>query len=54
MGILRRSREAVLSPGRGGPQFNGHTSKAVVRAGGQARPLAFPDAVVDVAQLLKR
>ena len=36
------------------PHFNGYGSKTVLRAGGQARPLAFPDAVVDVAQLLKR
>ena len=36
------------------PHFNGYASKTVLRAGDQARPLAFPDAVVDVAELLKR
>jgi Uma2 family endonuclease len=36
------------------PHFNGYASKAVLRAGDQARPLAFPDAVVDVAELLRR
>jgi len=36
------------------PHFNGYGSKTVLRAGDQARPLAFPDAAVDVAELLKR
>ncbi len=36
------------------PNFTGYGSKSVLRAGGQARPLAFPDAAVDVAELLKR
>jgi len=36
------------------PHFNGYGSKTILRAGDQARPLAFPDAVVDVADLLKR
>jgi Uma2 family endonuclease len=36
------------------PHFNGYGSKTVLRAGDQARPVAFPDAVVDVAELLKR
>jgi Uma2 family endonuclease len=36
------------------PHLNGYASKTVLRAGDRARPLAFPDAVVDVAQLLKR
>jgi MEMO1 family protein len=36
------------------PQFNGYASKTILSAGDQARPLAFPDAAVDVAQLLKR
>jgi Uma2 family endonuclease len=35
-------------------QFNGYGSKTVLRAGDQACPLAFPDAVVDVAALLRR
>jgi Uma2 family endonuclease len=36
------------------PHFNGYGSKTVLRAGDLARPAAFPDAVVDVAELLKR
>jgi Uma2 family endonuclease len=36
------------------PRFNGYGSKTVLRTGDQARPVAFPDAVVDVAELLKR
>jgi Uma2 family endonuclease len=36
------------------PNFTGYGSKTVLRAGGQAKPLAFPDAAVDVAELLKR
>src|SRR5205823_9585701 len=34
--------------------FTGYGSKTILRAGDQARPQAFPDAVVDVAELLKR
>jgi Uma2 family endonuclease len=34
------------------PHFNGYASKTILRAGDQAGPLAFPDAVVDVAELL--
>jgi len=36
------------------PHFTGYASKTILRAGGQGKPLAFPDAVVDVAELLKR
>lgn len=36
------------------PQFNGYGSKTILRAGDHAKPLAFPDATVDVAELLKR
>jgi Uma2 family endonuclease len=36
------------------PQFNGYASKTVLQAGAQAKPLAFPDVAVDVAELLKR
>ena len=36
------------------PHFTGYGSKTILRAGDQARPQAFPDAVVDVAELLKR
>jgi Uma2 family endonuclease len=36
------------------PQFTGYGNKTVVRAGATIAPLAFPDAVVDVAELLKR
>ena len=36
------------------PHFTGYASKTVLRAGDKARPLAFPDAVVEVAELLKR
>src|SRR5580658_481365 len=36
------------------PHFDGYASKIVLRAGEQARPLAFPDAVVDAAELLTR
>ena len=35
------------------PHFNGYGSKIILQPGGQARPLAFPDAAVDVAELLK-
>ena len=36
------------------PHFTGYGSKSVLRADSQASPLAFPDAAVDVAELLKR
>jgi len=36
------------------PHFTGYGSKTLFRAGAQAKPLAFPDVVVDVAELLKR
>ena len=36
------------------PNFTGYGNKTVLRAGDQAKPLAFPDAVVDVGELLKR
>ena len=36
------------------PNFAGYGSKTVLRAGQQAKPLMFPDAAVDVAELLKR
>ena len=36
------------------PHFTGYGNKTVLRAGDQARPLAFPDTAVDVAELLKR
>lgn len=36
------------------PNYTGYGSKTVFRPGGQARPQAFPDAVVEVAELLKR
>jgi len=36
------------------PHFAGYGSKKVLRAGEHAAPLAFPDAAVDVADLLKR
>jgi Uma2 family endonuclease len=36
------------------PHCNGYGSKTALRPGEQAWPLAFPDAVVDVAELLKR
>jgi len=35
------------------PNFTGYSSTAILRAGDQARLLAFPDAVVDVGELLK-
>lgn len=35
------------------PNFAGYGSKIVLQAGEQAKPLAFPDAIVDVADLLK-
>ena len=36
------------------PHFTGYGGKTVLRAGDSIAPLAFPDAVVDVAELLKR
>ena len=36
------------------PHFTGYGSKTILRAGDQATPMAFPDAVVDLAELLKR
>jgi len=36
------------------PHFTGFNSKTVLRAGQKAAPLAFPDAVVDVGELLER
>lgn len=36
------------------PHFTGYGSKIVLRAGDTVSPQAFPDAVVDVAELLKR
>jgi Uma2 family endonuclease len=36
------------------PHFTGYGSKTSLRAGDQAKPQAFPDVTVDVAELLKR
>ncbi|MEO5804547.1 MAG: Uma2 family endonuclease [Verrucomicrobiota bacterium] len=36
------------------PNFTGYGGKTVLHAGDQAKPMAFPDAAVDVAELLKR
>ena len=36
------------------PHFTGYARRTVLRAGDQAQPLSFPDAAVDVAELLKR
>ena len=36
------------------PHFDGYGSKTVLSNGDQARPMAFPDVLVDVAELLKR
>jgi len=38
----------------GEPHFTGYGSKTMLRAGDTVTPLAFPDAAVDVAELLKR
>jgi hypothetical protein len=36
------------------PHFAGYGSRTILRAGGTAAPLAFPDAAVDVEALLKK
>jgi Uma2 family endonuclease len=36
------------------PHFTGYGSKTILRASDKATPQAFPDAIVDVAELLKR
>ena len=36
------------------PHFTGYGAKTILRAGDQAEPQTFPDATVDVAELLKR
>lgn len=36
------------------PNFTGYAAKTILRPGDQAKPLAFPDVAVDVAELLKR
>ena len=36
------------------PHFNGYGSKTILRAGDEARPLAFPDVAINVTELLKR
>jgi Uma2 family endonuclease len=36
------------------PRFSGYSSKVVLQAGDKASPQRFPDAKVDVAELLKR
>ena len=36
------------------PHFTGYGSKTILRAGNTVAPLAFPDAAVDVAELLKK
>lgn len=36
------------------PHFTGYGSKTLLRSGDQAKPSAFPDAVVSVAELLQR
>jgi Uma2 family endonuclease len=38
----------------GEPNFTGYGSKIVLHAGDQAKPQAFPDVTVNVAELLKR
>jgi hypothetical protein len=35
------------------PHFTGYGSRSILRAGEKAAPRAFPDAAVDVAELLK-
>lgn len=36
------------------PHFTGYESKTILSAGDQAKPQAFPDVVIDVAEVLKR
>jgi Uma2 family endonuclease len=36
------------------PNFTGYGSKTILPTGGQAAPNAFPDVIIDVAELLKR
>jgi Uma2 family endonuclease len=36
------------------PHFTGYGSKTLLRAGDTIAPLAFPDAALDVAELLKK
>jgi Uma2 family endonuclease len=36
------------------PHFAGYASKAILQAGDKASPQLFPDAIVDMAELLKR
>jgi len=36
------------------PHYQGYASTEILRPGSQARPLAFPDVAVDVADLLRR
>jgi Uma2 family endonuclease len=36
------------------PHFTGYTRKTILRAGDQAKPAAFPDVTVDIAELLRR
>jgi len=36
------------------PHLTGYASRTILRAGDKASPLAFPDAAVDVVELLKR
>ncbi|HAV63159.1 MAG TPA: Uma2 family endonuclease [Verrucomicrobiales bacterium] len=36
------------------PHFEGYAARTVLKVGDHARPAAFPDVVVDVAELLKR
>ena len=36
------------------PHLNGYQSTTILRAGAMARPLAFPDVALDIADLMKR
>ena len=36
------------------PHFTGYGSKTILRAGDEAKPMAFPDVAINVAELLKR
>jgi len=49
----RMAETGVLRPEARVELLNGEI-KTILRVGSQAAPLAFPDAVVDVAELLKR